>query len=126
MIMDPSIRFIPAAVLLLAALSLNSSEASQAETRSVQSATVATQKTTVSRASRLTTRNEDKRYATDRITAGGTPSGYICETHNNFTSCQCKGALDCFELADSGKCDGGTWWEDDNDPSIGGCDFNEP
>jgi hypothetical protein len=126
MIMNHSIRVFSAIVVVFAAVSVNSGDANQAEAKSVQSTTVATQKTTVSRASRLTTRNEDKRYATDRITAGDTPSGYVCETHNNFTSCECKGALDCFKLADSGKCNGGTWWEDDNDPSIGGCDFDDP
>lgn len=78
--------------------------------------------------SRLTTSQADKLFATDRITAPGEPSGYVCETNNHFTSCECKGALDCFNLAQSGKCDGegSTWWQDLNDPSIGGCDFNDP
>ena len=54
---------------------------------------------------------------------GGSPR-YECTYYSkgNITECVCKGMLDCGKLWDSGKCDGGTKWEDGNDPSVGGCD----
>ena len=117
---------LPALALLVLSVPQVTSSAQQSAAKPARVAPVSAQKTVVTSTSRLTTRDEDKRYASDRITSPGNPSGFICETHNHFTSCECEGALDCFELAQSGKCDGGTWWEDDNDPSKGGCDFDDP
>ena len=125
MIADRSTRLLMVLTLLVTGVPWNAA-GQQTVNKPVQAAPLSVKNAAVSSASRLTTRNADKRYASDRISSGGSPSGYICETHNNFTSCECKGALDCFKLADSGKCDGGTWWEDGNDPSVGGCDFDDP
>ena len=123
---DRSVRLLTVLVILIAGSSWDATADQQTKSNPMQAAPVTVKKAVVPLASQLSTRDEDKRYASDRITAGDNSSGYICETHNNFTSCECKGALDCFKLADSGKCDGGTWWEDDNDPSVGGCDFDDP
>jgi len=35
--------------------------------------------------------------------------------------CECKGVLDCKSLLDSGSCKGKDFWQDDKDPSVGGC-----
>jgi hypothetical protein len=96
------------------------------ESRSVatQTTSVVSTKQVVARSSKLNVKSKDKVYFKDRFTVPGTSSGYVCETTNNFTSCQCSGANDCYDLITSGKCngEGKTWWEDINDPSIGGCD----
>ncbi len=42
---------------------------------------------------------------------------YKCEDDE----CVCKGVLDCKSLIDSGFCKGKDFWQDDKDPSVGGC-----
>lgn len=42
---------------------------------------------------------------------------YKCEDGE----CVCKGVLDCKSLIDSGFCKGKEFWQDNKDPSVGGC-----
>ena len=113
-------------VLSWAASATEQASAVKPESRTIatQTTSVVSAKQVVARGSKLSVQAKDKVYLKDRITAPGTPSGYICETTNNFTSCQCNGANDCHDLITSGKCDGKgkTWWEDTDNPAIGGCD----
>lgn len=59
------------------------------------------------------------------LDAGDTSQAYVCEyPANGWTLCSCQGMLDCNRLMSSGACtgEGGTVWEDPDDPSVGGCD----
>ena len=57
------------------------------------------------------------------LSAGDNVQEWKCtEYSSGAVSCECKGMNDCKALLDSGKCEGKSWWEDGDDPSIGGCD----
>jgi hypothetical protein len=60
--------------------------------------------------------------AANTFSADNTQKWECTQTDKGFGGCMCKGANDCKGLIDSGKCKGKQWWEDGNDPSIGGCD----
>jgi len=69
-----------------------------------------------------------KVFADTFAAAGGGSQEWQCtEFDTGAVTCECKGMNDCKNLLDSGKCKGKSWWEDSNDPSIGGCDgSNKP
>lgn len=52
-----------------------------------------------------------------RLTAPPREPRYKCEDGE----CVCKGVLDCKSLIDSGFCKGKNFWQDADDPSVGGC-----
>jgi hypothetical protein len=52
-----------------------------------------------------------------RLTLPPKAPRYKCEDGE----CVCKGVLDCKSLIDSGFCKGKEFWQDGDDPSVGGC-----
>jgi uncharacterized protein HemX len=61
----------------------------------------------------------DRRYEKPGLSLQAGPQGSRWQCDDG--ECTCKGALDCKALLDSGKCKGKTFWEDGDDPSVGGC-----